>query len=87
MATEVQTQAGRCATHGTVEATREVPEMGFPFVVYAIWRAAAQRRPFRAQNAGQPSWRTEPGRSPLRPVRAANATNADLGPAMNAQLR
>ena len=87
MATEVQTQAGRCTTHGTVQATCEVPEMGFPFVVYAIWRAAAQRRPFRAQNAGQPSWRTEPGRSPLRPVRAANATNADLGPAMNAQLR
>jgi hypothetical protein len=46
MATEIQTQAGRCTTHGTVEATREVPQMGFPFVVYAIWRAAAQRRPF-----------------------------------------
>jgi hypothetical protein len=24
MATEVQTQAGRCTTHGTVQATREV---------------------------------------------------------------
>jgi hypothetical protein len=46
MAKEVQTQAGRCSTHGTVEATREVPEVGFPFVVYAIWRAVAQRRPF-----------------------------------------
>jgi hypothetical protein len=35
MAKEVQTQTGRCATHGTVEATREVPKTGFPFVVYA----------------------------------------------------
>ena len=55
MAKEVQTQAGRCATHGTVEATREVPKTGFPFIVYAIWRAAAQRRPFLCQNAEQPS--------------------------------
>ena len=46
MAKEVQTQAGRCSTHGTVEATREVPTMGFPFVIYAIRRAVAQRRPF-----------------------------------------
>ena len=46
MAKEVQTQAGRCPTHGPVVATREVPKMGFPFVVYSIWRAVAQRRPF-----------------------------------------
>ena len=52
MAREVQTQAGRCAAHGTVEASREVPEMGFPFVVYAILRAIAQRRPFRCPECG-----------------------------------
>ena len=52
MAQEVQTQAGRCATHGTVQATREVPEMGFPFVVYAVLRAVAQRRPFRCPECG-----------------------------------
>ena len=52
MATEVQTQAGRCSTHGTVKATREVPEMGFPFVVYAIWRAVAQRRPYLCPECG-----------------------------------
>jgi hypothetical protein len=34
MAAEVQTQTGRCATHGTVQATREIPKMGFPFIVY-----------------------------------------------------
>jgi hypothetical protein len=52
MAKEVQTHAGRCSTHGTVEATREVPEMGFPFVVYASWRAVARRRPFRCPECG-----------------------------------
>ena len=52
MATEVQTQAGRCSTHGTVQATREVPKMGFPYVVYAIRRAVAQRRPFLCPECG-----------------------------------
>jgi hypothetical protein len=52
MAQEVQTQAGRCTTPGPVQATREVPEMGFPFVVYAVLRAVAQRRPFRCPECG-----------------------------------
>lgn len=52
MAKEIQTQAGRCSTHGTVEATREFPEMGFPFVVYAILRAAARRRPYLCPECG-----------------------------------
>ena len=52
MATEVQAQAGRCSTHGTVEATREVPKTGFPFVVYALRRALAQRRPFLCPECG-----------------------------------
>ncbi len=52
MATEVQTQTGRCATHGPVQATREVPKTGFPFVVYAIWRAVAQRRPCLCPECG-----------------------------------
>ena len=52
MAKEVQTQAGRCSTHGTVQATREIPEMGFPFVVYAIRRALAQRRPYLCPECG-----------------------------------
>ena len=30
MATEVQTQTGQCATHGTVQATREHPQDGIP---------------------------------------------------------
>jgi hypothetical protein len=52
MATEAQTQTGRCSTHGTVQATREVPETAFPFAVYATWRALAQRRPFLRPECG-----------------------------------
>ena len=52
MATEVQTRAGRCSTHGTAQATREVPETRFPYVVYAIWRSVAQRRSFLCPECG-----------------------------------
>jgi hypothetical protein len=52
MATETQTQTGRCATHGPVQATRDIPKMGFPFIVYAIRRAVAQRRPFLCPECG-----------------------------------
>ncbi|MBO0816721.1 MAG: hypothetical protein J2P30_16475 [Actinobacteria bacterium] len=52
MATEIQTHTGRCATHGTVQATREVPEIGFPYIVYAIRRALAQRRPYLCPECG-----------------------------------
>jgi hypothetical protein len=53
MATEVETQTGRCATHGTVEATREIPKMGFPLIVYAVLHARAKRRPFRCPDCGE----------------------------------
>ncbi len=52
MAKEVETRTGRCTTHGTVQATREAPEVGFPFVFYAIWRSVAKRRPFRCLECG-----------------------------------
>lgn len=52
MATEVQTQTGRCATHGTVQAMREIPAMGFPYVIYAIRRGLAQRRPYLCPECG-----------------------------------
>ena len=53
MSTEIQTQYGRCAVHGSVEATREIPKAGFPFVVYAVRRAIAQRRPFLCPQCGE----------------------------------
>ena len=52
MATEIQTQTGRCSTHGTVQATREIPQMGFPYALYAIRRAVARRRPFLCPECG-----------------------------------
>ena len=52
MATENQTQAGQCSTHGTVQATREIPQMGFPYDVYAIRRAVAQRRSYLCPECG-----------------------------------
>jgi hypothetical protein len=54
MANEVQTQTGHCATHGTVEATREVPRPSFPFFVFAIRRALAARQPYRCPTCGEP---------------------------------
>jgi len=54
MAKETETQTGRCETHGTVEATREIPKMGFPYVYYAAVRAMARRRPFLCPTCQQP---------------------------------
>jgi len=52
MSPEVQTQSGSCPTHGTVTATREIPEIKFPFAYYAAVRALARRRPFRCPQCG-----------------------------------
>jgi hypothetical protein len=53
MATEIQTQTGQCVTHGTVQATREIPKMGFPFIVYAFLRSRAKRKPFTCPECGE----------------------------------
>jgi hypothetical protein len=52
MATEIQTQTGRCAIHGMVQASREIPKPGFPVLVYGPWRAIAKRRPFLCPECG-----------------------------------
>jgi hypothetical protein len=54
MATETQTQTGRCATHGTVQATRDIPKMGFPFILYAYLQSRAKRKPFLCPECGEP---------------------------------
>ena len=54
MANETETRTGQCPAHGTVEATREIPRMGFPFVVYSILRARARRKPFQCPECGKP---------------------------------
>jgi hypothetical protein len=54
MATETQTKTGNCPTHGSVEATRELPRPSFPFVLYAVRRLIASRRPYRCPTCGTP---------------------------------
>jgi hypothetical protein len=54
MAKEIQTQQGQCESHGTVQATREIPGMGFPFIYFAVTRALAKRKPFRCPECGDP---------------------------------
>ena len=53
MAIEVQTHTGQCVTHGTVQASREIPKMGFPFIVYAFLRSRAKRKPFLCPECGE----------------------------------
>lgn len=53
MASEIETRTGRCAVHGTVEATREIPRMGFPFIYFAVRRWFARRSPFRCPTCGE----------------------------------
>jgi hypothetical protein len=52
MASQVQTRTGFCATHGTVQATRELPKIQFPFIVYGVRRYMARRRPFLCPTCG-----------------------------------
>lgn len=51
---QTQTRTGTCPTHGSVEATRELPGPSFPFFVYAIRRLVAGRRPYRCPTCGAP---------------------------------
>jgi hypothetical protein len=52
MATELETTTGHCPTHGTVEATRELPRVAFPPIITAVRRALAKRRPYRCPTCG-----------------------------------
>jgi hypothetical protein len=52
MARETQTTTGTCPTHGTVEATREIPRMSFPFIVNLVRRSLAKRRPYHCPECG-----------------------------------
>ena len=54
MSDEVQTRSGHCSSHGSVQATREVPRIQFPWLVNAVRRAFAKRQPFRCPECGDP---------------------------------
>ena len=49
---ETEMQTGHCPTHGAVEATRTIPRMGFPFLVFAVRRYLARRRPYVCPECG-----------------------------------
>ena len=52
MATETQSTTGDCPTHGTVEATRQIPRVTFPPIITAVRRALAKRRPYHCPTCG-----------------------------------
>jgi hypothetical protein len=52
MSTTLQTRSGTCPTHGRVQAERQLPRISFPFVVTAVLRFFALRRPFRCPECG-----------------------------------
>ncbi len=52
MASQTQTKTATCPSHGTVQATREIPGPSFPFFVYAIRRLIANRRPYHCPTCG-----------------------------------
>lgn len=54
MANETQPRTGSCPTHGSVEATREIPAAGFPFLINLVRRQIAGKRPYRCPTCGAP---------------------------------
>jgi hypothetical protein len=54
MSDEIETRSGQCDTHGTVQATRELPRIQFPWLVNAVRRAFAKRRPYQCPECGEP---------------------------------
>jgi hypothetical protein len=54
MTTDTQTTIGDCPTHGSVEATRELPRVTFPPIITAVRRAMAKRRPYLCPTCGAP---------------------------------
>ena len=45
MAATTETRAGLCATHGTVQAEPQLPKLTFPFLLTAVMRSFAKRKP------------------------------------------
>ncbi len=45
-------RTGRCDSHGLVQATKQVPKIRFPFIVFGAMRLWAQTRPFRCPVCG-----------------------------------
>lgn len=50
--TEPKTIRGRCPNHGIVQATKEMPKVSFPFVVYGYRRVRAAMAPAQCPQCG-----------------------------------
>jgi hypothetical protein len=50
--TQQRVVSGRCPDHGIVQATKEIPTLSFPFVVYGVRRAKATFTAARCPQCG-----------------------------------
>jgi hypothetical protein len=50
---ETRTRPGQCPTHGPVIATKSIPKLRFPFVVWLVRRWIALGGPYRCPTCGQ----------------------------------
>jgi hypothetical protein len=51
-ATDTETRAGHCESHGAVQATREIPRFRWPHAVSGVRRHVARRRPLHCPTCG-----------------------------------
>ena len=51
-AANVQTRPSTCENHGTVQGTRKMPRLLFPFIITGVLRLIAMTRPFRCPHCG-----------------------------------
>lgn len=49
---QIQSRPSRCESHGLVEGTRELPKLGFPFVITGPRRLVAMTGAFRCPQCG-----------------------------------
>jgi hypothetical protein len=52
MATDTQTRTGRCAAHGVVAATRQLPQVRYPILIDLAVRAVARHRRYQCPVCG-----------------------------------
>lgn len=50
--TEQKVVTGRCPNHGIVQATKDLPKVSFPFIVYGVRRAVAAMAPAQCPQCG-----------------------------------
>jgi len=45
-------RTGQCSTHGQVEATKEIPKVSFPFLIWAVVRLRSTMQPYSCPECG-----------------------------------